>query len=152
MFLEVSGIKDAFLKKLSSSSDFAKQNAKYIACMIAKDCLQEFDRTSQIISYHYLKGVDIGITSTVTSLSKNKVIQVLDQNITSFVNGIESYDLDSLMAHFFDEKRIIDDLLSSKPDIEIVNKYGEEIAIVKNLRIISDFLFNAWSDASKRLA
>jgi len=90
-----------------------------------------------------MKKMDIRATVTVTSLNEAKI----DQSLRCINNAahelLETFNYEDIQECFWRSKSLVDDLIYSydKSDAEIVAYYGEEVAVIKILRLMSKFIY-----------
>lgn len=117
---------------------------KYAFLLFMRDHIDSLDRSSQIIFYHVMKNIDIKATTIITSLSEEKINQVLIFMEKSAYVRLESFDYEAPVKDYWELKAFIDDLVYSydKSDADIVKIYGESTAVIKILRHLSKKVFN----------
>ncbi|MGG2085359.1 hypothetical protein [Lysinibacillus pakistanensis] len=136
-------LKGLFYGKVGSVHINQMDYKRYCFMMFVRDLIQSLDRSSQIIFYHMMKKMDIRATVTVTSLNESKI----DQSLRCINNAahelLETFNYEDIQECFWRSKSLVDDLIYSydKSDAEIVAYYGEEVAVIKILRLMSKFIF-----------
>lgn len=145
MFMEsILEAKKQFEERIARVETEYDEFEKYAFLMYAREYIVSLDRSSQVIFYHTMKNIDIKVTSIITSLSEEKICQVLRFMKRSAFARLESFNYEGSVRDYWEIKSFVDDLIYSydRSDAEIVKIYDEEVSVVKILRHLSRRLFN----------
>lgn len=137
-------VRKQFNQNIAHIKTELKDFEKYAFIMYAREHLESLDRSSQVIFYHTIKNIDVKATSIVTSLSEEKIYQVLCFMERTARAQLETFDYEDAVNNYWQIKALADDLIYSydKSDAEIVQIYNEEVAVVKILRYLCKNIFN----------